>query len=192
MNKKNREYYHYTIFKHFRSILATRIIKKETDFLPNVKTCVWFSTNPSWENTVMKALRDPITGNEKQYYSRESLFNCDYWDKFISPGELHSFIPVRLKLDNEKINFGLNRTGKVNLRPWNNYKKTSGFNREMIKALAKTGMKQGANPKEWFVSYEDVSIKDVSIDGYQRWDGTAWVDITMADLGLTYPLIMAV
>lgn len=106
--KKNLNFYHYTIFQHRLSIRASGKIKTTTPAGPNEDMpCVWVSTNPSWEKTVMKALRNSKTGNEKQYYSRKTLFNCGDWGEEIGPGQLHPFIPVRIELDKSKISLGM-------------------------------------------------------------------------------------
>ncbi len=168
--KQKKRYWHYTIFQHFESIIMSGEIKLATaGVLPGVKPAVWFSTNHDWEPTVIKALKDFKTGKTTSYSTKNELFYCDMWNDLLDDGALHSFIPIRLEID----------PNVVNLRTWNNYNKKSGESREMLKALAKTGKKMGANPKQWFVSYEEVPIENIS--RFERWNGNEWVELVPAD-----------
>lgn len=168
------------------SIMASgKITTTTTGNLVKIKPCVWFSTNPSWENTVMKALRNPETGHEEPYYSRKAFFNCNYWDAVFGPGQLHPFIPVRIKLNKAKISLGSKEPGKTGLFTWTNYQKNSGESPSMLKALAKVGKKMGANPKDWFVSYEEVP--NFNCCSRERWDGHKWVELTIDDFNANTP-----
>jgi len=133
----------------------------------------------------MKAIRNHQTGHEKQYYSRKALFNCDGWGE-VGPGQLHPFIPVRIKLDESKISLGSKQPGKTALFSWRHYRKNSGESHAMLKGLVKVGKKQGANPKQWFVSYEEVP--NFNCCSYERWDGNTWVELTDDDIANSLPL----
>ena len=54
-NQKRPALFHYTAgWEKIVSILTTKVIFKEFKFYEGEATCVWLSSNPVWENTVMK------------------------------------------------------------------------------------------------------------------------------------------
>jgi hypothetical protein len=57
----SRLVYHYTVGGNFTRILASGVILPATEgLLPSQRPVVWFSTNPLWENTVVKGI--PVVG----------------------------------------------------------------------------------------------------------------------------------
>ena len=67
-------FWHYTIHQKYQKIIATGVIKQATENIDYYeKPVVWFSTNPDWEETVRKPIRDPLTGTETACLSKEEF-----------------------------------------------------------------------------------------------------------------------
>ena len=55
---------------------------------------------------------------------------------------------------------------------WDDFKRLSGGSEKVLRALVRAARKDGANPKEWRVSFEPVKVQDwLSIE---IWDGKRW------------------
>ena len=163
-----KQYWHYTVFEHLQSIVSDRMINTADTWVSRkVKRVVWFSTNPCWEKTVVKIVLNNETGMKTELRSRDELFQFGLsgFNKEISPDKVNAFTPVRLEADPEK----------VNLRSFQNYKKSSGDSKSVIKGLVQTAKKWGANPKEWYVVYEDVLLSNISL--IQRWNSEEWISM---------------
>jgi hypothetical protein len=154
-NKKR--YWHYTTLEKAAAIRGTGAIQTaKTGLASGVAPAVWFSTNPEWEATIYKDLLDAETGEQITLYTR---------DDFLKYGKP----PVRIEVDPKM----------ANLRGWNNYKKNSGDDRQTIKALEKTAKSLGANHKEWYVSFNDVSLNCVL--SVEIWTGNDWINLKDID-----------
>lgn len=156
MTNKKR-YWHYTTLQKFGSIQQSGFIRVAKTHVPHgVKPVAWFSINPAWEPTLFKPLLNEETGEEIVLYTREDFLK-------------YGIPPIRIEVDPER----------AKLRGWNNYKKNSGDSKSMIKGLEKTAKGLGASSKDWFVSYDDVSIDCVL--SVEIWTGAAWVDLRKVD-----------
>jgi len=51
----------------------------------------------------------------------------------------------------------------------------SGDSKSVIKGLVQTAKKWGANPKEWYVVYEDVLLSNISL--IQMWNSEEWISM---------------
>ena len=163
-----RRYWHYTIFERFQSIVSDGMINTaDTLVSREVKRVVWFSTNPCWEKTVVKIVLNNETGMKTELRSRDELFQfaLSCFNTEISPNKVNAFTPVRLEADPKK----------VHLRSFQNYKKRSGDSKSVIKGLVQTAKKWGANPKEWYVVYEDIPLLNIS--HVQRWHSEEWISM---------------
>jgi len=159
MRKKNSlnktmRYWHYTTFPALKKILKDEEIKPALKGIEGGEfPAVWFSTNPIWEETARKAVRDKETGEQTEALSRDKLFRA-------------GFPPVRIEVDPQK----------VLLRSWKNHRKNSGISKIMAKGLEKTARAMGAEPKEWWVTYEPVSLFCCLLP-IEVWNGIEWIDI---------------
>jgi hypothetical protein len=157
MMANKKRYWHYTTLEHTASIQRSGFIRvAKIGVSHGVKPVTWFSTNPAWEPTVFKPLVNKETGEEIFLYAREDFLK-------------YGILPIRIEVDQER----------AKLRGWNNYKKNSGDSKSMIKGLEKVAKELGANPKDWFVSYDDVSL-DCCLS-MEAWTGAAWVDLRKVD-----------
>lgn len=165
--KKNNRYFHYTVYGKLPSIMKIGYLKCATiGVLGGIKPAVWFSTNTSWEETVRKQWRNK-EGTTTEPLSRDELFKLGFKceGKEVDKTTITEFTPVRIEVDYQQ----------AKLKSWNNYKKTSGESKESLNALVKQAKKWGASPKEWYVSYEPISL-DCTLTA-ERWNGFEWVYI---------------
>lgn len=152
-----KRYWHYTTLEKAAAIREIGAIQPaKTGLALGVSPAVWFSTNPAWESTIYKTLLNVDTGEQVTLYTR---------DDFLKYGQP----PVRIEVDPKT----------AELRGWNNYKKNSGDDRQTIKALEKTAKSLGANPKEWHVSFNDVSLNCVL--SVEIWTGNDWINLKDID-----------
>ncbi len=163
-----RRYWHYTVFERFQSIVSDGMITTaDTLVSREVKRVVWFSTNPCWEKTVVKIVLNNETGMKTELRSRDELFNFGFFGdkKEVPHNKVNDFTPIRLEADPEK----------VHLRSFQNYKKRSGDSKSVIQGLVQTAKEWGANPKEWYVVYENVPLSNISL--IQRWNSEEWISM---------------
>lgn len=75
--QKELRYWHYTTFQAFKKILNDKEIRPANKGVYGSELpAVWFSTNPEWEETARKAIRDKQKGNQTHALSRDELFNA--------------------------------------------------------------------------------------------------------------------
>jgi hypothetical protein len=148
-----KRYWHYTVYQHLKKIAESGEIRPTAKYTEYGEIAVvWFSTNPVWEETVRKSIKDTETSKQIGPLSRDGL----------SERGLH---PVRIEVN----------PTLVDIRSWNNFKKRSGISKPGIKSLIKSAKHWGADPKEWWVSYEAVPSRSwLSIE---IWVGRKWVDM---------------
>ena len=111
----NKRYWHYTLSRNLPGIFGAGSIKVSTGGIESgIGKVAWFSTNTRWEETVRKSLHNKKTGEKTELLSRDGLSEM---------GEP----PIRIEIDPKA----------ANLRSWNNYKKKSGDNQEVLKRFAR-------------------------------------------------------
>lgn len=148
--------YHYTSEQHLSKILETgKLIVSEWERKNKVKPpALWLSLNPIWEHTATKMV------------SENGTF------KTLTKDEQHKM-------------FGLVRF-VIEFKPetlcsWGKYKYKSNTPQQIYEAMEKSGIKQGANPKEWFAYFKNIHLTDcISL---QKWNGKEWetiIDYTKA------------
>ena len=151
------KYWHYTVHQKYQKIIATDEIRPATKNIDyNEKPVVWFSTNPDWEETVRKPIRDSLTGKETESLSKDNLF-------------IRGFPPVRIEANPDL----------VKLRSWRHFRKHSGVSKASIKVMLKLAKLWRANPKEWYITYKPVPLLHC-LEPVEIWMGEKWVDIKMA------------
>jgi len=146
------KYWHYTVCQSFEKIERSGEIQQSLCHDLHEIPAVWFSSNPDWEETVRKAIRDKKTGEVTKPLSRDELFQ-------------EGFAPVRIEISPDL----------VSLRTWKNHKKKSGITKKCSKALEKTAIDWGADPAEWFVSYAPVKME--TWKAVEIWSGEKWENI---------------
>lgn len=142
--------WHYTTEIHSVKIINDGILKlSHGDKVMGAKPALWFSKNPEWEPTATKLAAD----------SKGNIF--------------------RLSKEQHLEYFGMVRFGiefdKTFLVSWIKYQFKSKIDIRIYDLLAKVGREQGANPKDWYVSFQGVaSNKWVTIEEF---DGESWKPI---------------
>ena len=104
-NKANRSaLYHYTAgWERIAAILATEVISKEFKMYEEQVTAAWLSSNPVWENTVMKVKGGPEAHADKLGAFRIKVKN------HLPILNWHNF--VKFSGENEKICRGMETVG---------------------------------------------------------------------------------
>jgi len=127
----NDRIWHYTIGNHLPSIIADGEIKLATAFVWEGRPVVWFSTNPSWEQTANKG-----------------FFNNDGTFKALSKRQTESLGGglVRIEVCPEAAPYS-----------WNDFLRMSDTPRKIAKALAKRAQQVGSAASLWRVSFEAVT-----------------------------------
>lgn len=110
----------------------------------NEKATLWFSKNPNWENTATK------------------LLNTPQGIKLMTKQEQYEFCGLgRIQL-----------LSGVKLYSWKNFKEFGGGKIKNIRKLELQGIKLGANPSDWYWTFDKVGIEKWSSVEY--WDGNSW------------------
>lgn len=144
------KFWHYTISQTLQKIIETGEIKKN---IPHIEDSpvVCVSSNSFWEETVRKAIRDPKTGEMTDPLSRDELFKKGY-------------TPVRIEMNMEI----------VILHSWvEHHKKKGHITKELAESLENKGIEWGANPNQWWVSYQSIPLSDC-LRPDEIWNGRGW------------------
>ena len=125
--------WHYTVGVHLKSILESKQIKPATAYISdNEKPVVWLSSNPNWEETANKAIM-----KDGEVISLSRIETAKYCGNLF-----------RIEVDSTL------------LYNWEYFKNKSGIDKKTSKALEDVAYKQGANPNDWWVCFEPISIYD--------------------------------
>ena len=110
---------------------------------------LWLSRNPIWENSATKLVKE--NGIQRR----------------LSLAEMHK-------------DFGLIRFAlpfnKAELCTWARYKHASNTPLEMYLNMEIVGLRDGANPQEWYVSFKNIPLSQCI--SCEKWNGTEWVNYT--------------
>jgi len=148
--------YHYTSEHCLSKILEKgELIVSEWEKKNKVKPpALWLSLNPIWENTATKLVSE--NGTVKRLTKDEQY-------------QMFGLIRFVIEFKPEK------------LCSWGKYKYKSNTPQQVYEAMEKSGIEQGANPKEWFACFKNIPLTDcISI---QKWNGNEWetiIDFTKA------------
>jgi hypothetical protein len=138
--------YHYTVKLRLDSILADGLIKCATEgVFGGERPAVWFTTNPTWEETANKAVDNG--------FGRESLTRDQTHEVFEGL--------VRIAVADETAP-----------HDWNAYRRLSGVSPKMANALRTLAYRAGSKLGEWFISFEPVP-RDLWL-AVEIWDGEKW------------------
>jgi hypothetical protein len=128
MNK----YYHYTPETSLENIIESGVIKLATasTFDKKEKACAWVSSNPIWEHTATKIVHDGL-------------------------GDSH-----HLSFEEQVIGFGCARieVEPIGLYTWAKLRHLAKMNTTMADSMESVGLKQDANPSEWYGSLTPIDI----------------------------------
>ena len=145
--------YHYTTFGYLEEILNSRFLKVSPWEKKNKikRPALWLTKNPNWDNTATKGYYDRETGERRSltFEEQSTIFGC---------------IRITIPFKNTFCN-------------WRKFKHVSKEPIELCNQLEIIGRKQGSNPDDWYVSFDDVAATEIIAVDY--WDGKEWVDISI-------------
>lgn len=133
MKNKNLRLWHYTPAHRLIDIIESGHIKFSIDTFENEKPVVWFSSNPVWENSVVKYVR--TEESEKQLITKESML------RICGLGR------IEVKYTEEIIT-------------WQLLKEYNGVNPECNDFFEMAGDLFGGNPTEWYASHTQCDMKN--------------------------------
>ena len=110
---------------------------------------VWVSQQPEWEPTAAKGWWDPVTQTRRTLTKPETQ-------------ELGAGL-FRFKLREDQP-----------IHTIHGFKAQGRITPKNFAAIWKEGLRQGAKPEMWFVSFEPIPLSD--IERIEAWDGSQWVD----------------
>lgn len=142
-------FWHYTTSHSFKGIMGSEKIKCDKKIIQGKISCVFLSTNSKWEEVVRKAHLNKKTCSQSKPLSTEGIYNA-------------GFFPIRIEINPDK----------VSITDWQTHCKKIPL--KISLALEKTAKEWGANPAEWWVSYEPIPI-DSFIFPIEMWNGRHWV-----------------
>jgi hypothetical protein len=138
-------YYHYTTIENLQKILASGEISLATAGVEkNEKPAAWVSSNSQWENTV----------NKFRIIANGTI-------SILSFEEMIKYGIARIQIAEDK-----------NLVHFGKFFFQSNMKKSTFNALIKSGKERGANPKEWFASFQPISQnqwKKVEIYKDDKW-----------------------
>ncbi len=144
-----KAFYHYTTLHHLTKILQTKKLKlTDVGIQVNERPALWLSTNSIYESTALKSGVSILKGFE------------------------------RMTFDSQHEHFGHARIKVKSLGSiisWAKFKHTSGINPDIADQLEMSGRHCGANPDEWYCSYNEISIKDFLL--IEKWNGKEWMPV---------------
>lgn len=153
--------WHYTTTKRLAKIIENRKIKGTSIGVDEKELpAVWLSSNPDFEQAARNETRDRDSDPGRIGATREELFQAGY-------------PPVRIEINR----------ARVRAHDWESYKKLSGISEETAAALEQTGTEKGADPSEWYASFQPVPLAGGCLFPIEIWNGRQWADIETARPG---------
>ncbi len=143
----NLKLWHYTSKLALDKILESELINLATEGIPKgEKSGAWFSSNPIWENTVTKLLKDDF-GNLKQM----------------------SFEEMNQKFGCARIEIEFN----TSIMTFAKFRHISRMTLTTYESLVSSGLMKEANPNEWYVSLKPITIDYWT--KAEIWENGSWV-----------------
>lgn len=139
--------YHYTVGNHLDDVLQSgELIVSDWERKNKVRPpALWLSLNAIWENTATKLISD--------YGTSRRMTKMEQFERF---GLVRFSIPFN----------------KASLCSWGKYKYKSNTPSKMYNDMEKSGIEEGADPKEWFASFKNIQLsKCISCE---KWNGIEW------------------
>jgi hypothetical protein len=149
VNFDELRFYHYTFYTRLLKIIDCGYVRTTGKGIDQgERPVVWVSTHEGWEKTLNKLIS---AGSLPKLIGRDELF------------QRRLLLPARVEIN----------PATTALHPWGEFKKTGGITQFSSKLLEEQGLRMGANPTNWFVSFENIpSSSWLSIE---VWDGEAWI-----------------
>ena len=138
--------WHYTTKDRLDEIIESKELRPSgaNKTQSNEKATLWFSKHSVWEATATKNLM--TEGGIKSMTKQEQYEFCGLG---------------RIQIDNS-----------VKLSSWKHFKDFGGGKLKILKKLEQQGLSLGANPSNWFWTFEKVRIeKWITVE---FWDGNSW------------------
>jgi hypothetical protein len=141
--------WHYTTATKFREIARSGELRPATAYIaPGERPAVWFSTRQLWEPTAAKAFQTP-----------------DGSSRLLDMKGMHEHAGlVRLGVTRASAPYG-----------WREFVEQSGVPKAMALAMAKAGRRMGADPGDWYVSFDP--IVEARWAAIQEWTGSKWTRV---------------
>ena len=141
--------WHYTVGHCYQQILASGEIRPATaNVPPGERPAVWFSTNPTWEQTACKGV---IENGVRRTLPFEEMIE----------GGFSAF------------RFGVEPRRAPH--DWDAFVRRSRIDRRLVPGLLKSAAEVGADHREWFVSFAPVAVDDCI--AIEIWHEGAWVSV---------------
>ncbi len=145
---KSKFIYHYTHGELLDEILSDGKLRvSEFERINKIKPpALWLSLNPIWENTALKMV--DVNGHLRT----------------LTKSELHEKSGlIRFVLEFKK----------DTLCSWAKYRYKSNTPYEVYENMEKTGIRQGADPKEWYASFVNIPLRKCV--ALEKWNGKEWI-----------------
>ena len=153
--------WHYTAPKHLGKIIESGSIKVASlGSDPKELPVVWFSSNSDFEQTARMLVKDRETGAVRLDATRDEMFKAGY-------------PPVRIEIN----------LSEVRAYDWETYKKISGISGETAADVEKSAIGKGADPSEWYASFQPIRLVGDCKFPIEIWNGGRWIDIEQARPG---------
>lgn len=127
-----KRFFHYTIETRLEEIIQSEIISLATVGIDNKKEkpCAWVSTNPKWEATATKMIRNQQGGITQMTFEEQLLsVGC-----------------ARIEVEDK------------GLFPWKTIRKISNMRSRDADRMELQGIQKGGSPSEWFGSFSPIDI----------------------------------
>jgi hypothetical protein len=146
-----RRLFHYTIVRYLPAIIISGEIRTAGDYMGiDERPAVWCSYNQDWEKTAKKFSVDEISGRVRSG-TKESTH--------LENGGL-----ARIEVHPQSCPFD-----------WRYFVANSRIDPDLARSLYKAGIKDGAHPREWRVSFEPIASDQwIAIEVY---DGEDWTSL---------------
>ncbi len=139
--------WHYTTLAAMEKILQADKIKRGPELGRHEIPGVWCSTNPEWDHGANRPAGDPLT--VRGSLSRDALFE-------------RGRTPARVQIN----------ARRVKLIPWERHCRNIPLH--LALAHERAGQDEGADLREWFVSYKDVPL-EACVLPVETWNGREWI-----------------
>jgi hypothetical protein len=165
MSDQSKLIWHYTVGMLLSRIVNEGIIRPATAFVePDERKVVWFSKNQEWEETANKGLYDPATNTRTLFNKEETATRAG---GLVRIGVLPEVAPLT----------------------WEDFKRLSGINPKMARALYQGAIQSGARPGEWRATFDLVpKEKWQAVEIWQDGKWSAWDGTYTAAMRPVYPL----
>ena len=130
--------YHYTAVVRWKPIAGSGVLRATSVAIdPGERPALWFSARKTYEPTAYKNIREP-SGN-------------------VRPGTYQDLF----KYGGGALRFGVPPDGLVS---WSQHRRDGGISAKVAKGLERVAKRIGAEPRDWYVSYEPVPIANCTIE----------------------------